>query len=305
MEMLWLGQPNCHDCTLVGGKVANLSRLAAAFTVPMGFCVPTTALAALDHSFVLPAPLRQGITDAYRRLAMESGEAEPRVAVRSSAADEDGSAASFAGQHETYLNIMGSDAVMAAVARCWASAHTERAYDYRRQHGLPLDRIGLAVLVQRLVPADVSAVVFSANPVTGERGEVVINASWGLGESIVGGTVTPDTYIVHRASGVVVERRIAEKRRMTVAIPGGTHEVDVPRFMRSAPALDDFQIGAMTDLALSLERTMGWPVDIECAFQGDRLSLLQCRPITTLITEQPRPALVLHGARAGTAITGG
>lgn len=304
MKMLWLGQADCHDCALVGGKVANLSRLAAAYTVPPGFCVPTTALATPDHSFVLPAPLRQGITDAYRRLAVESGEAELCVAVRSSAADEDGSAASFAGQHDTYLNITGSDAVMEAVARCWASAHTERAYEYRRQHGLPLDRIGLAVLVQRLVPADVSAVVFSANPVTGERGEVVINASWGLGESIVGGTVTPDTYVVHRASGAVVERRIAEKRRMTVAIPGGTREVDVPRCLRAKPALNEPHIAAMTTLAIALERTMGWPVDIECAVQGDRLSLLQCRPITTLKIEEPQPALVLHGARAGTAITG-
>lgn len=304
MEMLWLGQANCDDTALVGGKVANLSRLAAAYTVPTGFCVPTTALAAPDASFTLPAALRQGIAAAYQRLAEVSGDAAPRVAVRSSAADEDGSAASFAGQHETYLNIAGSDAVMEAVARCWASAHTERAYDYRRQHGLATDRIGLAVLVQRLVPADVSAVVFSANPVTGERGEVVINASWGLGESIVGGTVTPDTYVVHRASGAVVERRIAEKRRMTVAIPGGTREVDVPRFLRAAPALDGPHIAAMADLAASLERAMGWPVDIECALQGDRLSLLQCRPITTLITEHPAPALVLQGARAGAAVAG-
>lgn len=304
MEMLWLGEAECHNCALVGGKVANLSRLAAAYRVPQGFCVPTTALTMTSRSFTLSSLLQQGITDAYQRLARESGEAEPCVAVRSSAVDEDGSAASFAGQHDTYLNITGSDAVADAVARCWASAHTERAYDYRRQHSLPLDRIGLAVLVQRLVPADVSAVVFSANPVTGNRGEVVINASWGLGESIVGGTVTPDTYIVHRASGAIVEQRIAEKRRMTVAIPGGTREVDVPRFLRTAPTLSGLHIAAMADLAHSLERTMGWPVDIECAIQGDRLSLLQCRPITTLAAEHPSPALVLQGAQGGAAIIG-
>lgn len=303
MEVLWLGQADCHDCALVGGKVANLSRLAAAYSVPPGFCVPTTALAAA-HSFALPALLRKSITDAYRQLAVESGDAAPRVAVRSSAADEDGDTASFAGQHDTYLNISGTDAVTEAVTRCWASAHSERAYEYRRQHGLPLDRIGLAVLVQRLVPADVSAVVFSANPVTGTRDEVVINASWGLGESIVGGTVTPDTYIVDRARGTVVERRIAEKRRMTVAILGGTREVDVPRFLRAQPALNDRQIGEMADLAVSLEATMGWPVDIECAIHGDGLYLLQCRPITTLTTVRPSPALVLQGTRAGAALTG-
>ena len=298
MDVLWLGNADCHDCALVGGKVANLSRLAAAYTVPPGFCVPTTALALRGQTAALPAALRQQITAAYRRLAEERGDPEPRVAVRSSAADEDGSAASFAGQHETYLNITGSEAVIEAVAQCWASAHTERAYDYRRQHGLSLARIGLAVLVQQLVPADVSAVVFSANPVTGNRNEIVINASWGLGESIVGGTVTPDTYIVHRTSGAFIERRIAEKRRMTVAIPGGTREVEVPRFLRTAPALNAPQIAAIADLARALEQTMGWPVDSECALQGDRLSLLQCRPITTLINEQPQ------AARVGAAITG-
>jgi phosphoenolpyruvate synthase/pyruvate phosphate dikinase len=309
-DILWLGQDACHDCTLVGGKVANLSRLAAAYAVPSGFCVPTTALIAgvADTggapSLALPPMLRETLAAAYRRLAELTEEPEPRVAVRSSAADEDGSDASFAGQHDTYLNIAGSDAVMEAVARCWASAHTERAYEYRRQHGLSRDYIRLAVLVQQLVPADVAAVVFSANPVTGNRGEVLINASWGLGESIVGGTVTPDTYVVDKASGATTERRIAEKQRMTVAVPGGTREVDVPRFLRSAPSLNDLQITAMADLARALEATMGWPVDIECAVHGDDLYLLQCRPITTLMTEQIPSALAALGVRAGAALTG-
>ncbi|MGI8857828.1 MAG: PEP/pyruvate-binding domain-containing protein [Thermomicrobiales bacterium] len=291
-DILWLGQEACHDCALVGGKVANLSRLAAAYAVPSGFCVPTTALIAgvtdtgAAPSLALPPVLRETLAAAYRMLAELTEEPEPRVAVRSSAADEDGSAASFAGQHDTYLNIAGADAVMEAVARCWASAHTERAYDYRRQHGLPLDQIRLAVFVQHLIPADVAAVVFSANPVTGNRGEVLINASWGLGESIVGGTVTPDTYVVDKASGTT-ERRIAEKRRMTVAVPGGTREVDVPRFLRCAPALNTFHIAAMADLARALEATMGWPVDVECALHGEELYLLQCRPITTLMPHQP------------------
>jgi phosphoenolpyruvate synthase/pyruvate phosphate dikinase len=310
MDVLWLGQADCHDCALVGGKVANLSRLAAAYAVPSGFCVPTTALIAgasasgVAPSLALPPMLRETLASAYRRLAELTDEPEPRVAVRSSAADEDGSDASFAGQHDTYLNIAGHDAVMEAVARCWASAHTERAYEYRRQHGLPRDQIRLAVLVQRLIPADVAAVVFSANPVTGNRGEVLINASWGLGESIVGGTVTPDTYVVDKASGATTERRIAEKRRMTVAVPGGTREVDVPRFLRSAPALNDMQITAMADLARALETTMGLPVDIECALHGDDLYLLQCRPITTLTTEQSPAALVVLSTRTGAALIG-
>jgi len=120
------------------------------------------------------------------------------VAVRSSALDEDGAGASFAGQHETYLNVVGAAAVAEAVARCWASVRSSRALEYRRRQGFPLDGARIAVLVQQLIPADVSSVVFSANPVTGSRDEVMINASWGLGESIVGGTVTPDTYVVRR-----------------------------------------------------------------------------------------------------------
>jgi phosphoenolpyruvate synthase/pyruvate phosphate dikinase len=311
MVVLWLGQETCDDSALVGGKVANLSRLAASYAVPTGFCVPTTALTMCGlpssvesaTSFVLPPTLRESLAQAYQLLAERADESEPRVAVRSSAVDEDGDTASFAGQHDTYLNIAGSDAVLEAVSRCWASAHTARAYDYRRQHHLPVDQIRLAVLVQRLVPADISAVVFSANPVTGDRNAIVINASWGLGESIVGGTVTPDTYIVDRGSGTTTERRIAEKRRMTVSVPGGTREVDVPRFLRSTPALNERQVAAMADLAVSLEKRMGWPVDIECAFHGDALYLLQCRPITTLRTEQPA-ALILQGERAGVAIAG-
>ena len=293
MELLWLGDAGCDDPARVGGKVANLSRLAGTYPVPEGFCVPVTALdaALLD---TLPAPLRARLADAYQRLAERSGEAAPRVAVRSSAADEDGDAASFAGQHETYLNITGGEAVAEAVVRCLASAHNERARSYRRQHGLTLDGVRIAVFVQRLVPADVSAVVFSANPVTGDRGEIVINASWGLGESIVGGTVTPDTFVVRKRDHALRSRLIAEKRRMTVSVPGGTREVDVPRLLRSQPALNDAQLDAMAALASALEQTMGWPIDIECALHGDRLALLQCRPITTLMPDlgaAPAPAL--------------
>ena len=143
----------------------------------------------------------------------------------------------------------------------------------------------MALLIQQLVPADVSAVVFSANPVNGNREEAVINASWGLGESIVGGTVTPDTYIVRKSDLTVVDRQISEKLQMTVSVPGGTNEVGVPRFMRSQPALNDAQTVEMAAMASDLEKKLGWPVDIECAIHKGQLCLLQCRPITTL--DQP------------------
>jgi phosphoenolpyruvate synthase/pyruvate phosphate dikinase len=162
------------------------------------------------------------------------------------------------------------------------SARSERALQYRRQQGLSLERLHLAVLVQQLVASDVSAVVFSANPITGNRDEIVINASWGLGESIGGGTVTPDTFVVRKADLAITGRVIVDKQRMTVAVSGGTNEVDVPRFLSDQASLNDEQVIEVAQLALTLDATMSHPVDIECAYAGGKLYLLQCRPITTL-----------------------
>jgi pyruvate,water dikinase len=283
MEILWLGDSACHDRLLVGGKVANLSRLAADHRVPPGFCLTAGAF---GHASVDGSPLQSELYDkvalAYQRLAEQCGVHTPSVAVRSSAVDEDGAEASFAGQHETYLNVVGVEAVVAAIVRCWASLRSERALEYRRQRRLSVEGARLAVLVQQLVPADVSAVLFSANPVTARRDQIVINANWGLGESIVGGTVTPDTYVVNKAGLGVVSRLVGEKRRMTVAVAGGTREVEVPRLLRGQPTLTDDEAMEMANLALALEQTMGWPVDVECAISAGRLYLLQCRPVTTL-----------------------
>lgn len=278
MNILWLGDPKSFDVALVGGKAATLSRLARMdHRVPDGFCLP---VALMDHAH--PLDLRDEIASAISDLMACHSLPELVVAVRSSAVDEDGAGASFAGQHETYLNIVGAEAIVQAVTRCWESARSERAMEYRRQQGLSMEGVRLAVLVQKLVASDVSAVVFSANPVTGNRDEVMINASWGLGESIVGGTVTPDTFVVRKSDLAVMEHAIAEKRRMTISIPGGTREVDVPRFLRQQASLADEQAAEMAQLALSLEATMGCPVDIECAYASGGLYLLQCRPITTL-----------------------
>jgi len=278
MNLLWLGDPKSFDPALVGGKAANLSRLARMYhRVPDGFSLPVTVM---DEAH--PLDLRDEITAAISDLMACHSLSDFIAAVRSSAVDEDGATASFAGQHETYLNIVGADAIIQAVTRCWESARSERALEYRRQQGLSMERPQLAVLVQQLVASDVSAVVFSANPVTGSRDEIVINASWGLGESIVGGTVTPDTFIVRKLDLAVVQRVIAEKQRMTVSSPGGTREVDVPLFLRGQSSLAAEQVMEMVRLALTLETTMGHPVDIECAYAGGELYLLQCRPITTL-----------------------
>jgi len=277
-NLLWLGDPKSFDVALVGGKAANLSRLARMYhRVPDGFSLPVTVM---DEAH--PLDLRNEITAAISDLMACHRLPDFIAAVRSSAVDEDGATASFAGQHETYLNIVGADAIIQAVTRCWESARSERALEYRRQQGLSVERLQLAVLVQQLVPADVSAVVFSANPITGSRAEIVINASWGLGESIVGGTVTPDTFIVRKSDLAITSRTIADKQHMTVSVPDGTREVDVPRFLRAQASLNDEQPIEMAQLALTLDATMSCPVDIECAYAGGELYLLQCRPITTL-----------------------
>lgn len=278
MNLLWLGDPKSFDAALVGGKAANLSRLARMHhRVPDGFSLPVTVMEEAH-----PLDLRDEIFAATADLMACHSLPELVVAVRSSAVDEDGAVASFAGQHETYLNIVGADAIIQAVTRCWESARSDRALEYRRQQGLSVNRPQLAVLVQQLVASDVSAVVFSANPITGSRDEIMINASWGLGESIVGGTVTPDTFIVRKTDLAITSRTIADKQRMTISAPGGTHEVDVPRFLRTEISLNDKQAVEMAKLALSLEVTMEHPVDVECAYAGGELYLLQCRPITTL-----------------------
>ena len=277
-NLLWLGDPKSFDATLVGGKAANLSRLARQYyRVPDGFSIPATVM---NESH--PSDLRSEITSAVSDLMACQNLSSLVTAVRSSAVDEDGATASFAGQHETYLNIVGAEAIVEAITRVWDSARSERALEYRRQQGLSVEHPQLAVLVQQLVAADVAAVAFSANPITRDHAEIMINASWGLGESIVAGTVTPDTFIVRKSDWAVTSQVIADKQRMTVSSPVGTHEVDVPRFLRQAACLDGQQVVEIARLAQTLESTMERPVDVECAYAGGALYLLQCRPITTL-----------------------
>ena len=292
MDILWLGEPDCHVASSVGGKAANLSRLALAYPVPPGFCLPVSvwqraclARQSRDHEADgLPEALREAVAEAYAELASRRGDPAPAVAVRSSAVDEDGALASFAGQNETYLNVIGAEAVGQAIARCWASSRSERVVAYRRQHGLQTEGVGVAVLVQQLVSADISAVIFSANSISGNRDEVMITASYGLGESIVSGTVTPDTYLVDKNTLALVRRDLGEKAHMTIRTPDGAREVATPRLLRGQFVLSEAQVSEAARLAAMLEETMGWPADIECAWQGGRLHLLQCRPITTLST---------------------
>lgn len=277
MAVHWLGTEACNETTRVGAKAANLSRLAAVAPVPAGFAVPDLP-AAIE---ALPDDVAVEVRAAYAALGTRLGESNPAVAVRSSALDEDGADASFAGQHATELNLRGADAVLGAIVRCCASARSDAALAYRTAHGLDAEAIRVAVLVQHLVPADAAGVAFSANPISGDRTEVVLNVAWGLGEAIVSGLVTPDMFVVDAADTLVV-REIATKETMTVRADGGTGQVAVPAAQRDAPSLTDAQAVQVAHLARDLEGRMGWPVDIEFAVAGGVLHLLQCRPITTL-----------------------
>jgi phosphoenolpyruvate synthase/pyruvate phosphate dikinase len=287
MELLWLDDPAAQELRRVGGKVSHLSRLAARYRVPPGFCLTTQAFERWGYGAALsameiPHDLHTLLHVAYSALAQRTQTETPNIAVRSSAVDEDGAGASFAGQYETFLNITGVEAAAHAVLRCWHTARSERVMAYRAERGLPADNVRMAVLLQQMVIADVAAFVFSANPVTHERGQLVINANWGLGASIADGTVIPDTYIVRKEDLAVVTRTIGHKQRMTVMAPAGIREVNAPRFLQVQPALNDAQIQDLCRMALTLEREMGWPVDLECAWSQGQLYLLQCRPVTAL-----------------------
>ena len=239
------------------------------------------------------AEISDEVASAYRAL----GDDVP-VAVRSSANAEDLPDLSFAGQQETFLNVRGEEEVIAAVRACWASLWTARAIDYRHQNGIDQNGVAMAVVVQVMVPSAVSGILFTANPATGERSEMVINASFGLGEAVVSGEVTPDTYIVDRATGRRKETVIGAKEHMTVSAGAqGTRMEDVPPNERDQSSLADDMVKELTDTSLAIEKLYdGVPQDIEWAFSADgTLSLLQSRPITNLpvqpieVTWEPTP----------------
>jgi len=306
---------------VAGGKAANLGELVrAGFPVPAGFCITTAAydlvaadagleptLAALAEtrpedtarlaelatearSYLsdagVPDALGQAIAEAYGELA--DGGAPVPVAVRSSATAEDLPQASFAGQQDTYLNVVGVESVLDAVRRCWASLWTERAVSYRATNGIDPHGVRLAVVVQRMVDASVAGVLFTANPVTGKRRQAVIDASPGLGEAVVSGMVNPDHFIANTATGEIVERRLGDKRVAIMAGSGGGTERVERAAGEDRASLSNGQVLALAKLGARVEEHYGVPQDTEWAIDGDGgIWLLQARPITTLF---PLPA---------------
>src|SRR5215204_6265794 len=300
---------------VAGGKAANLGELVrAGLPVPGGFCVTTaaydlvaadagleptlaalagtppedtkrlTGLAAEARSRLsdasVPDALARAISEAYGEL----GDGEPGpVAVRSSATAEDLPFASFAGQQDTYLNVVGVESVLDAVRRCWASLWTDRAVSYRATNGIDPHGVRLAVAVQSMVDSAVAGVLFTANPVTGKRRQAVIDASPGLGEAVVSGMVNPDHFVVDTATGEIVERRLGDKRAAIMAGSGsGTERVELDTGEDKA-SLSDAQVLALARLGERVEEHYGMPQDTEWAIDDDGgIWLLQARPITTL-----------------------
>ena len=226
----------------------------------------------------MPDEIAAAIVRAYAEL----GGGDLPVAVRSSATAEDLPEMSFAGQQETYLNMQGEAMVLDAVKRCWASLWTARAIGYRARHGIAPEDVSLAVVVQELVPADAAGILFTANPLSGARDQVMINAAWGLGEAIVGGLVTPDTIVVEKASGTIIQQEITEKDVMTVRTAEGTHEEPVPADKRKAAVLAAAQATELARIGVRIEELYGQPMDIEWAMEDGHFFIVQARPITTL-----------------------
>ncbi|XOV85449.1 MAG: PEP/pyruvate-binding domain-containing protein [bacterium] len=303
------------DLEIVGGKGRSLARMATGgYDVPPGFLVSTNAyrgfvennglrmkildlakpsikegtvsfetaaekIQALFDEYELPDELIQEVGDRYGAL-----DGEPAVAVRSSANAEDLPDLSFAGQQETFLNVRGHDAVVAAIRDCWASLWNAQAISYRHRNGIDQASVAMAVVVQVMVTSEVSGILFTTNPASGERSEMIVNASFGLGEAVVSGQVSPDTYIVDRATRKAKETMIGPKEIQIVADGDlGTKIEEVGEDERAISSLTDEQLGALVSTALDIEHLQDdVPQDIEWAFSEGKLWLLQSRPITNL-----------------------
>ncbi|MFT4562918.1 MAG: phosphoenolpyruvate synthase/pyruvate phosphate dikinase [Gammaproteobacteria bacterium] len=308
-----------HD--LVGGKAANLGHLVkAGFAVPAGFTVTTLAYAefmntgrlerninqivsTIDYRDAagveahtdrirtmmleaeLPLAIAAAITSAHHELSEDlPTDARNLMAVRSSGTAEDLADASFAGLHDTYLDICGIDEILAAVKRCWSSLWTARATTYRHDRGFAHNEARLAVVIQKMVDADVAGVMFTANPITAAVNEIVVNSSWGLGESVVSGIVTPDEYVIARGSLNIKQCRLGSKALRIVrdtASGQGTIQQPVPPLEREKLTLSDRQVTELAHLGQSVAAHFGdLPQDIEWALADDSFYLLQARPVT-------------------------
>ena len=342
----WLNEISKKDILLVGGKGANLGEVASIVQIPPGFVVTSEAflyflnttglrdkikeiikefisrgdpdeyekasavIRGLIERSPLPSDLEREIAESYKKLCEVTGVNNVAVAVRSSATAEDIPEASFAGQQDTYLNVRGVENVIHYVKKVWSSLYTARALYYRDKMGIPHEKSLMAVVVQKLVNAKSAGVIFTLDPTTGDRSRVVIEASWGLGEGVVRGIVTPDEYVVDKKTLSIVERRISVKKVAVVRDESGlTKEVEVSIDKAERPALTDEEIVELSKMAIRLEEHYGHPVDIEFAVDVEmsfpkNLFILQVRPETVWSRREEKPKKE-EEAPAGTVVVKG
>ncbi len=313
MPVLWLEEIGADDTDIVGGKGASLGELTSAdLPVPPGFVVTGASYrsflqdtgietelfdivdvdadnpedladaAERAQSLILeaefPEDLREEIIAAYNDLSGDS----PFVAVRSSATAEDLPDASFAGQQETFLNVTGDDLIR-RVKDCWASLFTQRAIYYRQDQGFSHEAVDIAVVVQRMVDAEKSGVLFTSHPSTGDP-QMIVESAWGLGEAVVAGEVSPDNYVIDRESEAVADVSVAEKRLKYERDPetGKTVEAEVPEDQQTAQVLNESELEELRQLGERVEAHYGQPQDVEWAMADGSTYMLQSRPITTI-----------------------
>ncbi|CAG7611886.1 PEP/pyruvate-binding domain-containing protein [Leucobacter soli] len=324
------GLPSDHE--LLGGKCASLVTMTAAgMPVPPGFAVTTATydefvgysglagtiaelLAGLDPDDVTSVDgvsqrirdaicsvevserLRDSFDEAWDRLQSRFAEPVP-VAVRSSATAEDLPDASFAGQQDTYLWLTGAGEVREHIRKCWASLYTSRAITYRLKNGIPEEGLSMAVAVQKMVSARTAGVAMTMNPSTGDRSKIVIDASWGIGEAVVSGHVTPDNIMLDKVMMSIVSEHIGDKHIELVPDPAakGLIELEVDAARRGIRSLSDDELRAVAELAKRAEQHYGTPQDVEWAIDrdlpaGENLLLLQARPETVHSSRTPDPA---------------
>jgi len=331
--ILWFEDLRKEDIPLVGGKNANLGEmLEAGIPVPPGFAITAYAynkfitktgiaekiykvigetvtnvnspqqfenaskeVRRLIESTPMPYEIEKEIKSAYNELSKRTKSAQVFVAVRSSATAEDLPDASFAGQQETYLNVRGAQELSEKTVKCWSSLFTPRAIFYRTEKGFKHEEVLISVGVQKMVNAKAAGVIFTINPVTGESNRIVIEANWGVGESVVSGSVTPDNYIVDKESLRILEKRIAKKAVEYTRDPktGKTIHADVPPERQEKPCLSDEEIVKLAELAKHIEEHYGGrPQDIEFAVDRDlsfpeNVFIVQSRPETVWSLTKP------------------
>jgi len=328
-RVVTLAEVSESDLPLVGGKASKLGELVReGLPVPPGFVLTTEAYALFVDATALktelpaalesirpdqadtveaasqrirrlfetvpfPPALRDEIASAYEQFAQQY--AVRFCAVRSSATAEDLEGASFAGLQETFLNVTGTDQVLTAVRKCWGSLFTPRVLIYRHRKGFDQRTVRLAVLIQKMVDASVSGILFTRDPNTGEN-HMIVEAGWGLGEAIVGGEVTPDHYVIDGTSLKVIHKQLSEQKvRLVRDERGGNRREDVPANERSAQKLPDPRLQRLASLARVIESHYRRPMDVEWCGDAETLYVVQARPVTTI------PKSTVGGAPAAPA----